>query len=235
MASTLIIRCFDSISTLECPASELVNYDFHGGLMGLNLLKVAAKTETEIRIVLKKKNIKAKSIEILLTTVNPEYNFGNLLLGFDSIKNHRLQDVESIKFIIDQINLIGPLCILPLAKKCQEVFLNLKSFEFFCKFVGLTAHRSNKDLPVPKTPPKLYIELKNQIMAIDPALKVNVGWNILEFYKPADFKAAVNAYRKILADFKENRELDMNIMMSKKEKLSENKNLYTEFYIMVNQ
>uniref|UniRef100_A0A914PB53 TOG domain-containing protein n=1 Tax=Panagrolaimus davidi TaxID=227884 RepID=A0A914PB53_9BILA len=88
MASTLIIRCFDSISTLECPASELVNYDFHGGLMGLNLLKVAAKTETEIRIVLQMKNIKAKRIEVFLTTLKPEFRFENLLLAFYGIKKY---------------------------------------------------------------------------------------------------------------------------------------------------
>uniref|UniRef100_A0AC35GIP9 TOG domain-containing protein n=1 Tax=Panagrolaimus sp. PS1159 TaxID=55785 RepID=A0AC35GIP9_9BILA len=229
IASPLIIRCFDSILTLECPASELANYDFHGGIMKLNLLKVVAKSEAEIRIVLQKKNIQAKSIEILLTTLKPGFFFGNLLLAFNDIKNpRRLQAVESIRFMIDRFYLTGPLYLLQLAKKCQEIFRNLQSFEFG----GFTAHRTNMDLHVPTTQPKFYLELKEQIMEIDPALKVDVGWNILEFYKPSDFKAAVTAYRNILADFEEDPESDMNIMMSKKETLSENKNLYTEFYIM---
>jgi hypothetical protein len=197
--------------------------------MKLNLLKVVAKSEAEIRIVLQKKNIQAKSIEILLTTLKPGFFFGNLLLAFNDIKNpRRLQAVESIRFMIDRFYLTGPLYLLQLAKKCQEIFRNLQSFEFG----GFTAHRTNMDLHVPTTQPKFYLELKEQIMEIDPALKVDVGWNILEFYKPSDFKAAVTAYRNILADFEEDPESDMNIMMSKKETLSENKNLYTEFYIM---
>uniref|UniRef100_A0AC34GNH4 Uncharacterized protein n=1 Tax=Panagrolaimus sp. ES5 TaxID=591445 RepID=A0AC34GNH4_9BILA len=139
IAKPLIIRCFNSISTLECPAKALANFDFQGEILVLKLLKVVAEDQTEIT-----------------------------------------------------------------------------------------------GLPTPKTPPKLYLELKNEIMQIDPALIVDVGWNILEFYKLKNFNAAVNAYRKILVDFVEDPESDTNIMMSKKEKLAENKTLYTKFYIMFN-
>uniref|UniRef100_A0AC35FCC3 Uncharacterized protein n=1 Tax=Panagrolaimus sp. PS1159 TaxID=55785 RepID=A0AC35FCC3_9BILA len=147
IANPLISRCFNSILTLECPASALANYDFQGEIMILNLLKVVAESETEIKTVLQKKNIKAKRIEILLTTLKPKV-FGanesdNLLQAFNGIKNPRLQAVESIKFTIDRFNLIGPLSLFPLAKKCQEVFPNLKSFEFFREFVGFTAPGTN--------------------------------------------------------------------------------------------
>uniref|UniRef100_A0AC34FN70 Uncharacterized protein n=1 Tax=Panagrolaimus sp. ES5 TaxID=591445 RepID=A0AC34FN70_9BILA len=238
IAKPLIIRCFNSISTLECPAKALVNFDFQGEIMVLELLKIVAEDQIEITKVLQKKNIKATRIEVLVTTLKPKV-FGanesnNFLRTFDGIKNPRLQAVEAIKFTIDRFNLDPHFSLHELAKKCQEIFPNLKSFEFHREFVGFTPAGTNMGLPTPKAPPKFYLELKNQIMQIDPALKVDIGWNILEFYKPENFKAAVNAYRKILGDFVEDPESDMNIMMSKKEKLAENITLYTEFYIMLN-
>ena len=50
VAQPLVTRCFNSITTLEAPASNLSKLDFQGEILTLDLLKVVVEDYNQIKV-----------------------------------------------------------------------------------------------------------------------------------------------------------------------------------------